>query len=174
MYNLTGSVHFPTRITNTSFSTIDNIFIDRRSSYTIKPYINGLSDHNPQLLTFNDLVQPICITKPIYIRNINKHTTAEFQSLRSWEQWKDVFGVNNVNIIFNNFLNTYLRCYHSSFLKVNVAKFNQLLNEWITKGIKVSCRRKKELFVLCKIINNHNLKLLQKILFNVDKSNSQC
>ena len=64
--------------------------------------------------------------------------------------------------MFNNFLNTYLRCYYSSFLKINVSKFNQSHNEWITKKIKVSCKRKKELFVLCKISNNHNLKLYYK------------
>jgi hypothetical protein len=117
MFNPTGTVHFPARITNTSFSTIDNIFVDKRSSYTIKPYINGLSDHDAQLLMLKDLAQPISITKPVYIRNINKHTTAEFQSLLSWEQWEDVFRISNVNIMFNNFLNTYLRCYYSSFLK---------------------------------------------------------
>jgi exonuclease III len=108
MFNLIGTVHFPTRITNTSFCTIDIIFVDNRSSYTIKPCINVLSDHNAQLLSLNDLAKPISINKPIYIRNIKKHTTAEFQSLLSWEQWEDVFGISNVNIRFNNFLNTYL------------------------------------------------------------------
>jgi exonuclease III len=78
MYNLIGTVSFPTRITNTSFTAIDNIFVNKRNNYTIKPYINELSNHDAQLLTLNDLVQPVCITKPIYIRNINKLTTAEF------------------------------------------------------------------------------------------------
>ena len=157
-----STVYFPTRINSTSFCTIDNIFVDKRSSYTIKPYINGLSDHYAQLLTLNDWAQPISITKPVYIRNINKHTTAEFQSLLSWEQWQDVFGVSNVYIMINNFLNTYFRCYYTSFLKINISKFYQSHNEWITKGIKVSCKRKKELFVLCKINNNHNLKRYYK------------
>jgi len=85
----------PTRITNTSLSTIDNISVDKSSSYTIKPYINALSDHDAQLLILNVLVQPVCITKPTYTRNINKHAIAEFQSLLSWEQWEDVFGVKN-------------------------------------------------------------------------------
>ena len=64
--------------------------------------------------------------------------------------------------MFNNFLNNYLRCYYTSFLKINISKFNQSHNEWITRGIKVSCKRKKELFVLCKISNNHNLRLYYK------------
>jgi len=105
-YNLTGIVHFPTRITNTSISSIDNIFVDSRNNYTIKPYINGLSDHDAHLLKLNNLAQPIGIIKPIYTRSINKHAIAEFQSLLSWEQWDNVFGVNNVNIVFNYFRNT--------------------------------------------------------------------
>jgi endonuclease/exonuclease/phosphatase family metal-dependent hydrolase len=56
-YNLTGTAHFPTRITNTSISTIDNIFADSRSDYTIKPHINGLSDHDAQFLTLNNSAQ---------------------------------------------------------------------------------------------------------------------
>jgi hypothetical protein len=116
-YNLTGTVHFPTRVTNTSISTIDNIFVDSRSDYTIKPYINGLSDQDAQLLMLNNLAQPSSIIKPVYIRSINNHAIAEFHSLLSWEEWDSVFGVNNVDTMFNNFLNTYLRCYYSSFVK---------------------------------------------------------
>jgi hypothetical protein len=56
MYNVMGTVSFPTRITNTSSSAIDNIFVDKSSNYTIKPYVNGLSDHNTQLLILNNLV----------------------------------------------------------------------------------------------------------------------
>ena len=155
-YNLTGTVYFPARITNTSTSSIDNIFVDSKNNYTIKPYINGLSDHDAQLFTLNNLAPTISIIKPIYIRRVNKNAIAEFQSLLSWEQWDKVFGVDNVNIMFNNFLSSYLRCYYSSFMKINVSKFNQSHNEWITKGIKVSCQRKKELFVLRRVTNNNN------------------
>jgi len=69
-----------------------------------KPYINGLSDHDAQLLKLNNLAQPIGIITPIYIRSINKHAIAEFRSLPSSEQWYDVrvFGVNNVNLLTPN------------------------------------------------------------------------
>ena len=99
---------------------------------------------------------------PIYIRNINNLTTVEFLSLLSKEQWEDVFNATDVNIMFKNFLNTYLRCYNTSFLKVNISKSNLTRSGWITKGIKVSCKRKKELFVLCKITNHYKLKLYYK------------
>ena len=144
-------MHFPTRITNTSFTSIDNIFTDKSSNYTIKPYLNGLLDHDAQVLNLNDLCQPRP-TKNIYIRNLNKHTLADFQLCLSYEQWQHVFGVNDVNCKFNNFLNTYLRCYHSSFLIIKKYNPNQTQNKWITNGIKVFYKRKKRTFYL---IQNH-------------------
>ena len=159
---MTGTVNFPTRITTTSCSAIDNIFVDERRKYTIKQCINGLSDHDAQLLTLNDLEQPVSDSKPCYIRNINKITIAEFQSLLSEKLWEDVFENSDVNIMFKNFLNNYLRCFNACFLKVNISKTYLTCSEWITNGIKISCKRKKELFVLCKITNNYNLKLYYK------------
>ena len=148
MCNLIDMVHFPTRITDTSFSTIDNIFVNMRSNYSINLYINVFSDHDAQVLTLNDLCQPTRPTKTTYVRNTNKQNITDFQLLLSWELWQDVFKADNVNSKFNNFLNTYLRCYHSSFSKIMISKSNQSHNEWITKGIKVSCKRKKIAFYL--------------------------
>ena len=51
-YNLTSTINFPTRVQNTSATAIDNIFIDvsQFESYTVTPIINGMSDHDAQLL----------------------------------------------------------------------------------------------------------------------------
>ena len=88
---------------------IDNIFIDASRNYTIKPHINGLSDHDAQILTISNFFVPNINTNPYYTRIINKNTIAEFQRQLSWERWDDVFGLNDVNGKFNTFLNTYLR-----------------------------------------------------------------
>ena len=72
-----------------------------------------------------------------------------------------MFGNNNVNDMFNHFLNIYLRCYYSSFLKKEV-KSNATHNQWITKGIKISSKNKKELFLLCRHSNDLNLKIYYK------------
>jgi hypothetical protein len=50
-YNLNGTVYFPTRITGDSVTAIDNIFVEKTRKYTISPFINGLSNHDAQLLT---------------------------------------------------------------------------------------------------------------------------
>ena len=51
-YNLTSIINFPTRVQNTSATAIDNIFIDisQFENYNTTPILNGLSDHDDQLL----------------------------------------------------------------------------------------------------------------------------
>jgi len=117
LYNLMSTVYFPTRIVDNSISMIDNIFIDVSRNYTIEPYINGLSDHDAQVITIDNACALNVNTDPYGVRIINKNSIAEFQLQLSWESWDGVFGGNDVNLMFNNFLNSYLRYYHSSFLE---------------------------------------------------------
>jgi hypothetical protein len=51
-YNLTAIVTFLTGSQGISNTTIDNIFIDNSkiANYTVFPFLNGLSDHDAQLL----------------------------------------------------------------------------------------------------------------------------
>ena len=56
-YNLTSIVNFPTRCFKNSATAIDNIFIDNdsKNDYTLCPIMNGLSDHDTQLLILNKI-----------------------------------------------------------------------------------------------------------------------
>jgi hypothetical protein len=72
-YNPIGTVYFPTRIANNSVTLRNNIFIDNRRNHSIKPCVNGLSDHDAQLITLNNFSLPFSNTEPTYIRNIKKH-----------------------------------------------------------------------------------------------------
>jgi len=137
--------------------------VDKRSRYIIEPVINGLSDHDAPILQFINLTPPIDNSKPIPTRNINEQSVTKFLSLLSWQLWEEVFEENNKNVndMFNQFLNTYLRYYNASFLKTYV-NTKHSHNAWITKGIIISSKRKKELFTLSRISNNYNLKLYYK------------
>ena len=79
----------------------------------------------------------------------------EFKDKLSSELWQNVFeNVNNdVDTIFNSFLNTYSQIFYSCFPKktVNVSTSNK---QWITKGIINSCKRKKDLYFLT--VNNND------------------
>jgi hypothetical protein len=86
-------VNFVTRIQNSSSTAIDNIFIDsaRLSSSCISPIVNGLSDHDAQLLMVNNIIAEVNST-PLKqrIRKINSETIAQFQYLLRNEMWEPV------------------------------------------------------------------------------------
>jgi hypothetical protein len=107
MYNLKGIVNFPTRITQTSTSLIDNTYINRNFNYSVFPRINGLSDHDAQLSILPDIIKTT--NSPIYVlrRCFDEESVASFQWTLSHEQWEDIFTECDVNEMFNKFLNIY-------------------------------------------------------------------
>jgi hypothetical protein len=60
-YNLLRTVNFATRIQNSSSIAMDNIFIDstRLNSSCTSPTVNGLSDHDAQLHTVNNITTKV-------------------------------------------------------------------------------------------------------------------
>jgi hypothetical protein len=152
----------PTRIQNNSVTAIDNIFINvsKFDDYIISPPVNGLSDNDAQLIAINDINLKILNNTPCYIRNINKHGIADFKIKLSLETWDNVSDNDDYNSTYNSFLNTYLRMFYSSFpLKKLITKTNGYA--WVTTGIRILCKHKRELYLLCK---NSNDRLLKKLL----------
>ena len=88
---------------------------------------------------------------------VDNNTVRHFVHLLSYENWKNVFLEENVNIIFNNFINTCLRLLHASFPFVRLRNL-QNSKPWLTKGIKVSCLNKRRLYLNYRNSNNPNLK----------------
>ena len=114
--NLAGIVEFPTRFGLNSQTAIDNVFIDTSTNrkYGLYPLINGPSDHDTQLLILNTGQKKKNECHTYTERKINKYTIADFQLKLSHETWEPIFDGNDVNKIFNSFLNIFLRIYYSS------------------------------------------------------------
>ena len=89
----------------------DKIFIDLSRNFTINP-LNGLSDHNIQILKLENFIAPIQQFTS-YVRNINSFTVDKFQSKLSTKSWEDIFEGSDTNGIFNNFLNIYLKIFYA-------------------------------------------------------------
>jgi hypothetical protein len=108
-YNLISTVQFPTRSSNGSFSAIHNVFIDKfhEGKYTLYPFINGLSDHDGQIIQLENITMQIQSSKTRIIRNFNKCNIHDFKTKLSYEIWDAIFGENDVNRIFNNFHNIF-------------------------------------------------------------------
>jgi hypothetical protein len=67
-YNLSDTLKFPTRICNKTCSIIDNIFIDynKFNKFETIPIINGISDHDAQLLLIYD-IKTACVNKQFHL-----------------------------------------------------------------------------------------------------------
>jgi hypothetical protein len=120
-YNLIGTVNFPTRIQGNSATAIHNIFIDitRLDNYLIRPLINRLSDHDEQSIPLNTVNMSVHVKQFKLIRKISKHTTNNFLISLSYETWDYTFSGDDVNIMLNSFLDTYLKIYYFSFPQKN-------------------------------------------------------
>jgi len=69
-----------------------------------------------------------------------------FQTLLKKETWESVYIDTNPNHMFNSFLCTLLRIFQASFpIKYRSLKDK---NDWITQGIKISCKHKRSLCAL--------------------------
>ena len=74
-YNLISTVLFPTRSLKGSISAIDNIFIDisHKDKYTLYPLINGLSDHDGQIIQLENTSMQKQPSEFGIVRNFSKH-----------------------------------------------------------------------------------------------------
>jgi hypothetical protein len=116
-YGLCSTVQFPTRIQNNSHSAIHNIFINtfKFNNFSLYPIINGLFGHSTQCIIFRNISEQNCNTYFYFNLKTDKFSIIDFNTKLSYESWENIFAENNVNTIFNNFLNTYLRIFYSSF-----------------------------------------------------------
>jgi len=111
-----------------------------------------------------NILEQNCNTYFHFNKKVDKFSIVDFNAKLSYGSWDDIFAENNVNTIFNNFLNMYLRIFYSSFplKKVHHKSCNKA---WLTPGIKISCINKRKLFLIQRNSNDPNLKkLLQEIL----------
>jgi len=87
------------------------------------------------------------INKTQSIRRFNEFSISQLAVNLSYENCDDIFIDEDVNTVFNNFLNTYLRIFNSSF---SLQKIYSTHNNkpWITTGITNSCQHKRELYLI--------------------------
>jgi len=106
-YSLYSVIDFPTRIHNNSNTMIDSIFINKfkNENYSVYSLINGLSDHDAQVLSLSDIIVPEDRNELYSCRKTSTHSLNEFQTSLSYEAWENVFSNNDndTNTTFNHF-----------------------------------------------------------------------
>ena len=95
---------------------IDNILINTtKYNFTIYPMINGMSDHDAQIIILYDITMVNDSSHFYFTRKLNETSVLDFNLKLSYESWEDVFSHDDIHLNFNNFLNIYLRIFYSSF-----------------------------------------------------------
>jgi hypothetical protein len=149
IFGLYSTVDFPTRIYNNSITAVDNIFINtaNQNSISVYPWINGLSDHDAQIIVLHDIAIRTCEKKLYFCRRFNRAAVTDLNIKLSYESWNDVFSYNDVNVSFNKFLNTYLTIFYSSF-PTKTVHGSSFSKAWLTQGIKSSFINKREFYLI--------------------------
>jgi len=75
-----------------------------------------MSDHDAQLVELLDLTYTPSRVPRICRREINDLLIQKFLTLLSYENWEGVFLNNDINIMFNSFLDIYMKIFQSCFL----------------------------------------------------------
>jgi len=178
-FNLTQAVTFPTRICNDKVTLFDSIFLDntKLSNISVDPFDSGLSDHIAQILTLGDIrVPPSKCTYTKKTRQMDENSIANFQSYLKEEAWDSDYNSIDVNIIFNTFHCILLRHFESS-LPSMYKSYSPNHNGWITKGIRISCQRKRDLYSIYRHSNSPRAKefykkysaILKKVIIDAKK-----
>jgi hypothetical protein len=139
---------------------IDSTFFDnmKYNSISVFPLENGLSDHDAQILVVENMKPSL--QKPAHKSKtwiVVGKTIAKFQMLLKEETWDTVYNSKNVNRMFNNLHCIVLRHFKNSF-PVSYKSYRIEYNNWITKGIKTSCKRKRTLYNIYRNTNSLQVK----------------
>ena len=123
---------------------------------------NGLSDRDAQILILHNVKIQKSSTHRYTKNLINESTISEFKLNFSYVSWDEIVTEDSVDLIFNSFLNTYLRIFYHSFpIKKLYHNYNN--KAWTTTVIKISSQHKRDLYWLCRGTKNPKLKRYYKI-----------
>ena len=154
-FSLLPQIIFPTRVTNSSKTLIDNIFFDSSNSKTCSGNLTwNISDHYPQFLMIKNIYPNKKIKHNIHQRNWNKFDQTEFVLDFLNINWYSTLELDqkNVDVSFQNFYNEInnLTNKHAPLHKLTRKQVNTLTKPWITKGIQIAIHKINKLQKLFK------------------------
>lgn len=155
-YNLYHQITEHTRITANSKSCIDNIICNFKRNFKTDIYKIGLSDHTAQTLSIK--MKRKTIPKFWYIskRDFSKENIEKFVDCLAHLSFSEIYTQTDVDLAFGSFMALYKLfydlCFPTILMKVNCTN----KQKWVTKGIKVSGKIKRKLFIDVKYKGNRS------------------
>lgn len=167
MYGFFPTIREATRVTKNSAKCIDQVFTNRAEEILSSQVIDSdLSDHKAQVLNLNIHEKFIAQGKNSKYRDFkNPDQQKEFLRLLAQEEWNSILQMDSQrsNEKFDAFVNLFNHYIDLCFpWKTQKQNKSNNKNEWITKGILISRKRKFDLYVKAKFSNDINDMLLYK------------
>jgi hypothetical protein len=115
-------------------------------------------------------------------RNINYNNLIIFKELIRGVDWNFLYRLEDVNRVYDGILSKLVYCLDEACPFISSKRLPERGNGWITRGIRISCRKKRSLFELRKINNNGSLdnyyklycKILKNVIATAKKMNNDC
>ena len=165
--NFTQTIFSPTREFGGSSTLIDNIFVNFLDFETtvIK---TSISDHYAQTISFR---QPqVCKAKTTYTKKrvFSKNKLRCFRQELINVDWDPILQNNDVDSCYNIFIDR-ITCQMNLVFPVKKYNVKNKSNSWITQGIRISCRTKRNMYLKKRkgLISDEDYKNYDKILKKV-------
>ena len=141
-------ITLPTRIKHHSATLIDHIWTNKVCNfYNSGIIINSVSDHFPVFYFDESKNKKMELPEQI-TRQINSKTVPAFCKLLKSTSWSNVLNEPTPNLAFENFFEKFNSARDISFPEVKVKQKTVHFkhNPWMSRGLKVSQKRKEKLF----------------------------
>ena len=146
-YSFIPTIDKPTKVLNKSASRIDKVFIN---NYDANVYsgniVSDISDHYTQFCVCNAFGNKSKSMPPkVKLRDYSKFSESQFLNHLAQLNWKSVEG-DDTNACFSVFYNKLDRVVnkYNPLKIVSKRKAKQLSKPWISRGIRISIRKKNE------------------------------
>ena len=160
LHNFKQLINKPTRVTDTSASCIDHIFVNKSEKVCQAGIIeSGISDH---FITY--------CTRKINTEVINKHNTVNARSMKNYDSeifieklkvldWENVFISSNVNDAWDSFKKTFLQII-DDIAPVKEVRIKGRTEQWMTSDILELIYERDRILTLAN--KNRSVKELRK------------
>ena len=148
------TIRYPTRITSTTSTLIDNIFTNVHDlEYNAVIIYNDISDHLPVLLCSKvDLLHNSSKSTPVKVRTFDNGSITAFCTSLGNVDWAPIYAAAHVgehpNIVYGSFANIYNNMFETSF-PLGTSRLNRKntpRQPWITKSLVKSCNKKAAMY----------------------------
>ena len=158
-YHLLPTVTKPTRITRTTSTLIDNIFIGKKyqGEYTSNIGISDISDHLPLILNIKNLNPYKKTAKHITTRKLDTEKMNQINERMKVENWEELLQNKDTNESFTIFHNT-LQKHINDIAPIKTIKIPPkriLKDEWMTPGLFKCTQKQKKLYKIALVKQNN-------------------